>query len=126
MDKITSTLNPTSKKTYHPALLAAMTLARKKMDQYYSLTDSLPIYRIAMGFSTSVSRFSPYLTHPFAVLHPGLKLEYFKRHEWEKAWIEQAETLVREEFIARYAKKGGEGEESSTTVRVLLDELLSG
>lgn len=65
------------------------------------------------------------------MLHPGLKLEYFKRHEWEKEWIEQAEKLVREEFIAKYANKGEKGQvssetSSSATVCILLDELSSG
>jgi hypothetical protein len=57
------------------------------------------------------------------VLHPGLKLEYFKRHEWEKEWIEQAERLVREEFIAKYANKGEVPSETSSSamVRILLD-----
>ena len=38
------------------------------------------------------------------VLHPGLKLEYFRQHDWEKEWIEQAETMVREEYAANYEK----------------------
>jgi hypothetical protein len=71
---------------YHPSLVAAMKLARKKMDRYYSLTDSSHVYRIAM------------------VLHPGMKLEYFRNQKWEEEWIEQAETLVREEYSAKYEK----------------------
>lgn len=71
---------------YHPSLVAAMKLARKKMDRYYSLTDSSHVYRIAM------------------VLHPGMKLEYFRNQKWEDEWIEQAETLVREEYAAKYEK----------------------
>jgi hypothetical protein len=38
----------------------------------------------------------------FAVLHPGLKLEYFRQHEWEDDWIDMAENLVREEYIVNY------------------------
>ena len=63
-----------------------MKLARKKMDRYYSLTDSSNTYRIAM------------------VLHPGMKLEYFHNQKWEEEWIEQAETLVREEYTTKYEK----------------------
>jgi hypothetical protein len=40
-----------------------------------------------------------------AVLHPGLKLEYFRQHEWEPEWIEQAKSLVREVFVGMYAIK---------------------
>jgi hypothetical protein len=36
------------------------------------------------------------------VLHPGLKLEYFRLHRWEDEWIEAAENLFREEYIDRY------------------------
>jgi hypothetical protein len=118
MDKITNALNPTLKTSYHPAILAAMTLACKKMDQYYSLTDSSPIYRIAMGLSISQSLFPPYLTHSLAVLHPGLKLEYFKRHNWEKDWIEQAEALVREEFMQKYANKSEAPSQTSLNAMV--------
>lgn len=63
-----------------------MKLGQKKLDRYYSLTDSSAIYRIAM------------------VLHPGMKLEYFRQNEWEEEWIEQAENMVREEYIASYEK----------------------
>jgi hypothetical protein len=86
MDRITSHLNHQTGKAYHPSLAAAMRLARKKMDRYYSLTDSSNVYRIAM------------------VLHPGMKLEYFRNQKWEGEWIEQAEALVREEYIAKYEK----------------------
>jgi hypothetical protein len=75
MDRITSQLNYETGKAYHPS-----------MDRYYSLTDSSHVYRIAM------------------VLHPGMKLEYFHNQKWEEEWIEQAETLVREEYAAKYEK----------------------
>lgn len=39
------------------------------------------------------------------VLHPGLKLEYFRQHEWQEEWIEQAENMVREEYIGTYEDK---------------------
>ena len=39
-----------------------MTVAQKKLDWYYSLTDTSSVYRIAM------------------VLHPGMRLEYFRQH----------------------------------------------
>ncbi len=86
MDRISSNLNNQTGKAYHPSLAAAMKLARKKMDRYYSLTDSSNTYRIAM------------------VLHPGMKLEYFHNQKWEEEWIEQAETLVREEYTTKYQK----------------------
>jgi hypothetical protein len=44
MDRITNQLNLQTGKAYHPSLAAAMKLARKKMDRYYSLTDSSVVY----------------------------------------------------------------------------------
>ena len=94
MDTLTSNLDPETKQPYHPSILAAMTLARKKMNRYYSLTDDAAPYRIAM------------------VLHPGLKLEYFRLREWEKEWIDQAEKMVREEYAANYEKAAAPEETS--------------
>jgi len=44
------------------------------------------------------------------VLHPGLKLEYFRQQDWEEEWVDNAESLVRDEYIAHY-----EGKESLVT-----------
>jgi hypothetical protein len=49
MDKLDNHLNPNSKQPYHPAILAAMKLARNKLNRYYSMTDLSSAYRIAMS-----------------------------------------------------------------------------
>ena len=49
MDRLHNTLNLDTKKEYHPLILAAMKLAQNKLNQYYSKTDLLSVYRIAMG-----------------------------------------------------------------------------
>jgi hypothetical protein len=59
MDWITSNLDYQTGKAYHPSLAATVKLTHKKMDCYYSLTDSSSVYRIAM------------------VLYLRIKLEYF-------------------------------------------------
>ena len=41
------------------------------------------------------------------VLHPGLKLKYFRQHQWEKEWIVQAEEMVCEEYATNYEKAAG-------------------
>jgi hypothetical protein len=87
MDRLTDSLNSTNNRKYHPSIIAAMKLARRKMDRYYSLTNNSSTYRIAM------------------VLHPGMKCEYFWQQEWPDAWIETAETLVRDEHSTVYEKK---------------------
>ncbi|KAG1806029.1 ribonuclease H-like domain-containing protein, partial [Suillus variegatus] len=61
MDKLDSHMsNVETKEEFQPAIRAAMKLARKKMDRYWKMTDDSNTYRIA------------------TVLHPGLKLEYFR------------------------------------------------
>ena len=87
MDRLTSGLDPQTNLKHHPAIIAALKLARNKLNRYYSLTDGSTAYRIAM------------------VLHPGLKLAYFRCHEWDQEWIEQAEALTRDEYKSAYENK---------------------
>jgi hypothetical protein len=49
MDTLNNSLDSTTNKTLHPAIRAAMGLARKKLNCYYSLTDDSAVYRISMG-----------------------------------------------------------------------------
>jgi hypothetical protein len=57
---------------------------------------------IILYFFHSHSDFDLYL-----VLHPGLKLEYFRQQDWDEEWISNAGDLVRDEYIINY--KGKEG-----------------
>lgn len=97
MDKLDATFNPCTKNAYHRAIVAAMSLARKKLNRYYELTDLSDPYRISM------SKFYYLMYGAVAhicsqVLHPGLKLEYFRKQEWEPKWIENAELITRDAF----------------------------
>jgi hypothetical protein len=49
MDKLDSHLNSCTQWPYHPAIKAAMQLARNKINQYYLLTDLSSVYQIAMS-----------------------------------------------------------------------------
>ncbi|KAG1726197.1 uncharacterized protein EDB91DRAFT_1009486, partial [Suillus paluster] len=71
-------------KKFSPSIRAAVQLAKKTLDQYYQLTDSSEVYRIAM------------------VLHLHHKLSYFKLAGWEDDWINTAEALVHDEFEWSY------------------------
>ncbi|KAL6306381.1 hypothetical protein BKA93DRAFT_692500, partial [Sparassis latifolia] len=84
MDSIDDMLSGHTVQNYHPAIQSAMQLACATMNRYYSKTDLSSVYRITM------------------VLHPGLKLEYFKKREWDPTWIDAAENLTREEYIGTY------------------------
>jgi hypothetical protein len=59
------------------------------------------------------------------VLHPRHKLEYFKRHKWEDAWIQAARAIVQEEFSRSYElvegadDKDDEGHDGNKTVSVI-------
>jgi hypothetical protein len=44
------------------------------------------------------------LIQPSLVLHPGLKLEYFRQQQWPEDWIDTAENIVRKEYIDKYEK----------------------
>ena len=53
------------------------------------------------------------------ILHPGMKLEHFRKQRWLKMWIETAQELVEEEFESRYRKikeptSGNDKEEPSS------------
>lgn len=98
MDKLDDHLKSiqSAPEQFHPSILAAMKLARKKMDRYWKRTDESDVYRITM------------------VLHPGLKLEYFRAHNWEEEWIEAAEHVTQEEYVLHY-KTQSPAEPSTTS-----------
>ncbi|KAH7919572.1 hypothetical protein BV22DRAFT_990972, partial [Leucogyrophana mollusca] len=56
-------------KTVSPAIRAAIGLAKKMLNWYYTLADTSEVYRIAI------------------VLHPRHKLEYFRIAGWMLEWI---------------------------------------
>jgi hypothetical protein len=105
MDTLSDMLNHETGIEYHPAILQAMSLAKKKINHYYSLTDSSAPYRIAMGKQVYKATARNLLMQSLLVLHPGLKLEYFCCHDWEEEWIGQAENMVHKEYIATYENK---------------------
>lgn len=74
-------------------LCYALSVGKKTLNKYYSLSDHSHIYRIAM------SMFSYFWTHCLAdiclVLHPSLKLTYFQRLSWEKEWVNAAIAVTK-------------------------------
>jgi hypothetical protein len=48
MNKLDAHLNPGTQQPYHPAIQAAMELARNKINRYYSMTDLSSVYQIVM------------------------------------------------------------------------------
>jgi hypothetical protein len=105
MDKLNNGLNPHSKESYHPAIKAAMRLAKSKMNRYYSITDRSAVYQIAMGTYIQVIHTKLKLIRSLLVLHPCLKLDYFRVQEWEDKWIDIAKNLFCEEYIGEYENR---------------------
>jgi hypothetical protein len=67
------------------------------MNKYYSATNTSNVYRIAMGMCF-YQNFTIFLTRTYLVLHPSLKLQYFKSRKWDDTWITTAKNLVSEEY----------------------------
>ncbi|KAJ6577979.1 hypothetical protein B0H19DRAFT_885274, partial [Mycena capillaripes] len=84
-DLLTSTIISSSgHRPIHDSVRKALNLAKTTLNKYYSRTDTSNVYRIAM------------------VLHPSLKLEYFRLRKWDQDWIDIAEQLVKDEFDLSY------------------------
>ncbi|KAI9430134.1 hypothetical protein BJY52DRAFT_1096858, partial [Lactarius psammicola] len=69
---------------FGPSIHAALAIGKNTMNCYYNKTDHSEVYHIAM------------------VLHPRHKLDYFKKHKWEGAWIQAAHKIVQDEFRWSY------------------------
>lgn len=118
----TNTIDPDSEA--NPAIRAAVALGKKTLNRYYSKTDMVEVYRIAMGKSLLFVIFNIFTEH-YVVLHPRHKLEYFKTAAWEDDWMEIAESLVRNEFECLYSSlqvsdeenEEGDVEEVTSSVR---------
>ncbi|KNF04894.1 hypothetical protein PSTG_01951 [Puccinia striiformis f. sp. tritici PST-78] len=83
---------------YPPALCNACRVGLELTNKYYSLTDTSPLYRIAI------------------VLHPSFCDEYFKLANWEPEWISEAIHLTRDMWISTYKPKPIEPRASSAVV----------
>ncbi|KAF8173554.1 hypothetical protein K438DRAFT_1610686, partial [Mycena galopus ATCC 62051] len=80
-DLITTTIVPARRqRILDSSIRDALKLAKKTMNRYYSATDDSNVYRIA------------------TILHPSLKLDYFKLRKWEQPWIDTARELVETEY----------------------------
>ncbi|KNF03993.1 hypothetical protein, variant [Puccinia striiformis f. sp. tritici PST-78] len=92
IDQVTDQLlTAISNQKYPPALRNACRIGLKITNKYYSLTDSSPLYRIAI------------------LLHPSFRDEYFKMANWEPDWIAEAIRLARDMWVSHYKPR------SSTT-----------
>ena len=86
------------KEVLHPAICAAIRLGKRTLNCYYSLTDSLELYCIAMGKQLTIINVYTYSHSVLIVLHPCHKLKYFKLAGWKPPWIATACKLVNDRY----------------------------
>ncbi|OAV98894.1 hypothetical protein PTTG_25554 [Puccinia triticina 1-1 BBBD Race 1] len=85
IDQITEHLSTIIlQKKFTPALRNACQAGVKLTNKYYTLTDCLPLYQIAM------------------ILHPLFKDQYFEVAGWSQEWIDKAIRLTRELWVSKY------------------------
>ncbi|KAG1738826.1 uncharacterized protein EDB91DRAFT_1054358 [Suillus paluster] len=70
--------------TLHPAIRAALHVAKITLNRYYSLTDESETYWIVM------------------ILHPCYKLDYFTSARWQDDWISTARNIVQQVYECSY------------------------
>jgi hypothetical protein len=87
--------------TLHPAVRHAALRGVLMLNKYYAKTDDSMVYRIAMS-AYSLSSISLDVLLLDIVLHPELKLDYFKKAKWLPEWIAEARRVITEEWKARY------------------------
>ncbi|KNE94096.1 hypothetical protein PSTG_12526 [Puccinia striiformis f. sp. tritici PST-78] len=98
IDQITDHLSSAiSSPTYPPSLRNACRLGLKITNKYCSLSDTSPLYRIAI------------------ILHPSFRDKYFKLANWEPEWVTEAIRLAREMWVLFYKPKPVEWTPSSSS-----------
>ncbi len=107
MDHLDQHLATSAIKLSLPAsICAAASLGKHSLNKYYTMTDQMEVYWIAMGKS-SLSLYLPcFNSLCLVVLHPCHKLDYFKTARWDDKWIETARNIVRVRVTTRSEVEG--------------------
>jgi hypothetical protein len=103
---------------YRPAIKASLTISKRLLNRYYTLTDHSEMYHIALSkFLCSLCLIAA--TSPCSpVLHPSHKLTYLHNAGWSKEWIAMAKEIIKTEFERAYIgfKKEDDGEEEVSAI----------
>ena len=94
MDHIDALLSDAPVEPLSPSVKHVLRFARKSINKYYSKTDLSNMYHIAMGELLDILLLHLLILFDFSVLYPQLKLKYFQQCNWQKDWIDTAETIV--------------------------------
>ena len=99
MDCIGALLSNAPVEPLSPSVKHALRFARKSINKYYSKTNLSNVYCIAMSEFLDILLLHLLTLFNFSVLHPQLKPKYFQQRNWQKDWIDTAETIVRDEYV---------------------------
>ena len=99
MDCIGALLSNAPVEPLSPSVKHALRFARKSINKYYSKTNLSNVYCIAMSEFLDILLLHLLTLFDFSVLHPQLKPKYFQQRNWQKDWIDTAETIVRDEYV---------------------------
>ncbi len=78
----------------------ALELRKQIMNKYYNLTDESEIYHVSI--STLFVFVALLCLSLFILLHPGLKMQYFKDNKWPQDWQDEAIAIMRRIFDDEY------------------------
>jgi hypothetical protein len=70
------------------------------LNKYYGKTDKSIIYRLAIRMFICLIHLC--ISNHILVMHPRLKFDYFKQHNWEPSWIDDVRTIAREHYNTHY------------------------
>ena len=98
MDRLDSALSDMNDQPLLPPIKHTLKFAHTSINKYYLKTDMSNVYRIAIG-KCIIFALLLCIEICFVVLHPNLKLKYFHKHGWEKAWIDMAESITVHIYI---------------------------
>ena len=70
------------------------------LNKYYGKTDKFIVYCLAIHMWFVYIHSS--ITNCVLVMHPRLKVEYFKQQNWEPQWIEEVRHIAREHYDLHY------------------------
>ena len=83
------------------AIHVAIEVGKRTLDRYYSKTDDIGIYCIAMGKCCFPNSLRLEIDKK-KVLHPCYKLSYFRTAKWQQYWINTAHEIVEQEYEWHY------------------------
>ena len=94
-------------------------LGKRIINKYYNLTDESEIYRVSIGIPFKCFLYSFTVSDIFIlVLHPGLRMWYFKTNKWPQEWQDEAVSITQRVFDDDYKDFGMADERTTLSANV--------